>query len=368
MTDTADPNIAPTGSSTAAATPISLWPPSLRRLWLTISEFPLTAFVLLATSMGLLATLRYFGEIGYPIPDVASLLATAGLVAASAMVVALSLAVSLWAPLLILQMGDGTRPRWIDIAWAQIIPATLFLEWAFLAPSWNNLGAPWNWAVVIFTLLVLAVFLLWLDVWERMKATPLRDRFKYAWVFCMCALSAAALAQGVILLIQVTGGASLLTANQRGLVLLVLFYAAVLLISVLSKVKPGTAFFVVLSTVSVLLFAGSVWTAELPKMLATKAGIRINGTAELIVSKETCTRAQMLAKTVAQKHKQEWNGRECAEGGALLRAEVLVHSGGRWLILPRALDEVEMPSAIGRFTAPDAAIELVLPMREKLVP
>ena len=355
-------------SSTAAATPTSLWPLPLRRLWLTISEFPLAAFVLLATSMGLLATLRYFSEIGYPLPDVASLLAAAGLVTAAAIAVALSLAVSLWAPLLMLEMGDGTRPRWSDIAWAQIIPATLFLEWAFLAPSWDDLGAPWNWGIVIFTLFVLAVLILWLNLWERMKATPLRDRFKRAWVFFMCALSAAILAQGVNLMIQATGGASVLTVNQRGFMFLILFYIAVLLISVLSKIKPGTAFLVVLSTVIVLLFAGSVWTAELPKMLATMAGIRVKGTAELIISRETCARVQMLAKTEAQKRKEEWKGRECAEGGTLLRAEAQVHSGGRWVLLPRTLDGVAMPSTIARFTAPEAAIELVLPTQEEPTP
>lgn len=354
--------------SSAPAIPTSLWPLSLRRLWLTISEFPLTAFVLLATCMGILATLRYFGAIEYPLPDVGSLLTAAGFVTAVAIVVALSLAGSLWAPLLILRMGEGIRPKWSDIAWAQIIPATLFLEWAFLAPSWDDVGAPWNLGIVVITLLVLAVLILWLNLWNRIKATPMRERLKYAWVFFMCALSAAILSQGVSLLIQATGGTSVLTENQRVVVFLSLFYVVVLLISRLSKVGPGTAFIAVLSIVIVLLFAGSVWSAELPKMLATVAGIRIKGPSELIISKETCVHVQMIAKAQALKQKTEWKGRDCADGGALLRANVQVHSAGRWLLQPHAMDDVAMPPAMGRITAPEAAVELVLPTQDSRRP
>lgn len=365
MKNVSGPRTATIDSAAASGTPTSLWPLPLRRLWVTISELPLAALVLLATSMGLLATLRYFREIAYPLPDVGSLLAAAGLVTAAAIAVALSLAVTLWAPLLMLQMGEGIRPRWSDIAWAQIIPATLFLEWAFLAPSWDDVGAPWNWGIVIVTLIVLTVLATRLRLWSRIKATPLRERFKHGWVFLMCALSAAVLAQGVDLLIQATGGASVLTPNQRGFMFLILFYIAVLLISGLSKVKPGTAFIAVLSTVIVLLFAGSVWTAELPKMLATMAGIRIKGVSDLIVSKETCARVQMVAKAQALKLKTDWRGKECAESGALMRADVQVHSGGRWLLQPRVMDDVEMPVAMGRVTAPEAAVELALPAQEQ---
>jgi len=351
--------------SIASAAPSSHWPLSLKRLWLTISEFPFAAFVFLTTSLGLLATLRYFGEIAYPLPDVGSLLAVSGLVTAAAMAVALILAVSLWAPLLILQAVDGVRPRWSHIAWAQIIPATLFLEWAFLAANWDELGAPWNWGIVAYTLIVLAILALWLRLWDRITNKPVHERIKHVWVFFMCILSAAILAQGANLLMQITGGASVPGADQRAFMFLGLFYLAMLLISVLSKIKPGTAFVAVLSAVIVLLVAGSVWTAELPKVLATVAGIRIKSVSDLIISKETCARVQLVAKAQALKLTADWEGKECAVGGALLRAEVQVHSGGRWLLQPLAMDGVDMPVAMGRFTAMDAAVDLVLPTQEK---
>jgi len=321
--------------------------------------------------MGFLTMLRYFAEIAYPLPDAGALLTVAGFITATAIVVALSLSLSLSAPLLILQMGDGIRPRWTDIAWAQIIPSLVFFLYAFLAPSWDSLGTPWNWGVVVYASFVLIVLALGLKLFERTKNTPPSQRFKYLWLFCMCALSTAALAGGVNQLIQAMGGASILTPNQRGFTFLALYYVAVVLISSLSKVKPRTAFAATLSTVIALLFVGSIGTAELPKMLATIAGIRIKGPVDLLISKETCARVQMLAKAEVQernkkekKDQDEWKGRECAEGGALLRADVQVHSGGRWLLMPHTLDEVELPSTIGRFTAPDAAVELVLPTQE----
>ena len=260
-----------------------------------------------------------------------------------------------------LQMNEGIRPRWNDIAWAQIIASALFWSGIFLAPSWHDLGAPWNWGIVVFVAIVLAVLVSWLDLWGRAMATASRERTKYTWVFFLCAVGSVMLIPGVDLLIRMMGGASVLTANQRGFTFLVLHCVVILLISVLSKIKSGKSFMVVLTVVVIALFVGSVGTAELPKVLATIAGIRIKDTADLIISKETCARAQMLAKAGAQERKEEWKGRECVESGALLRADVQVHSGGRWLLLPRTLDGVEMPGTMVRFTAPEAAVELVLP-------
>ena len=177
----------------------------------------------------------------------------------------------------------------------------------------------------------------------------------------MCGLSASILAQGVDYLIQATGGASTLTVNQRGFAFLALFYLAIFLISNLSRFKPSTAFGTILSIVATLLLASSVWTAEFPKILATAAGIRIKGTSELIISKETCAHVQMVAMMQALKNRADWKSNECAESGVLLLADVQVHSGGRWLLQPRAMDGVEMPIYMGRITASEAAVELILP-------
>ncbi|KQU86731.1 hypothetical protein ASC78_03950 [Variovorax sp. Root318D1] len=293
--------------------------------------------------------------------DIGALLTAAGLVTATAVAVAVSLATSLWTPLLMLQMNEGIRPRWSDIAWAQIIAAALLWGGIFLALSWHELGALWTLGIVVFAAIALAALVVWLDLWGRTKATPPRERMNYARVFFLCVVGSVMLIPTVDLLIRLTGGASVLTADQRGFTFLALHFVVILLISGLSKIKPSSSFMVILTVVIVALFAGSIGTAQLPKMLATSAGIRLKDTADLIISKETCARAQMLAKAEAQERKEDWKGRECVESGALLRAEVQVHSGGRWLLLARTLDGVEMPSTMTRFTAPDAAIELVLP-------
>jgi hypothetical protein len=336
-----------------------------RRLWLTIAELPLGNLALFASVLGLLATLRYFGEIAYPLPDVGALLAAAGLITAAAVAMAVSLATSLWTPLLMLEMNEGIRPRWNDIAWAQLIASALFWSGIFVSSSWHELGALWIWGIVVVAAIVLTVLVVWLDLWGRTKATPSRERIKYVWVFFLCAVGSVILIPGVDLLIRVTGGASVLDANQRGFTFLGLHCAVILLIAGLSRIKSGTSFMAILTIVVIALFAGSIGTAELPKALATIAGIRIKDPVDLIISRETCARAQMLAKAEAQKRNEEWKGRECVESGALLRAEVQVHSGGRWLLLPQTLDGVEMPGTMVRFTAPDAAVELVLPAQKK---
>jgi hypothetical protein len=348
----------------ASAAPVSHWPIQLRRLCSTISEFPLTAVVLLATSMGLITTLRYFAEIAYPLPDVGSLLTISGLITAGAIIFSLGLAVCLWMPLLLPQMG-GIRLQWSDIAWAQGTLMVLVIESVFLRVYWKDLGSLWIFFIVVSTLIVLILLALRLKLWDRIKGTSKRERCTYGWVLIMCSLSVPIQGQAVNLLIEAMGGSSVLTTNERAFIFVGLLVLTTLVISLLSKVKPRAAFIAVLSVVVVLLFVGSVMTAALPKVLVTVVGIRIKGVSDLIISKETCARVQMVAKAQALKLGSDWGGKECAEHGAFLSADVQVHSGGRWLLRPRTIDDVEMPAAMARITAPDTAVELVLPTGEQ---
>ncbi|MDM0089126.1 MULTISPECIES: hypothetical protein [unclassified Variovorax] len=347
---------------------ISFWPQPLRNFWLTASELPLTALVLLATSTGLLSTLRYFNNIDYPLPDISSLLTSAGLITAMAILLAMSFAVLLWMPMAIPQICFGVRLPWYAIALVQIGPTTFFVGWSFFVSDWTNLETPLKWSILVIALVVLLGPML-LIPWARAKATSWRERVSYGGAFLLLsALSVLWLAGGLNLLIQVVTGTSLFTTSDRAVMFLGIFSVATLFISGLSALNLRKAFAIVLLGVIALLFTGSMWSAELPKILATVVGIRIKGTSELIVSKETCVRIQKIASAQAMKQNTEWKGPECVESGAFLRAHVQVHSAGRWLLQPYAMDGIDMPTATRRLTAQEAAVELVLPSQDNPEP
>ncbi len=97
-------------------------------------------------------------------------------------------------------------------------------------------------------------------------------------------------------------------------------------------------------------------------LLATGVGVKLPGVSTISVSKETCTRIAQLTQ-MPPPHLDTRTIPACSETVNLVRADVQMRWGGRWLLLMKSINGEDISLDAPRVVIPDEGTHLVLPAK-----
>ncbi|GHC88138.1 hypothetical protein GCM10007320_35020 [Pseudorhodoferax aquiterrae] len=120
-------------------------------------------------------------------------------------------------------------------------------------------------------------------------------------------------------------------------------------------------FFAVVAAVVFLVAAG--WRA-VPALLAERVGIRLAGTATLMVPPSTC-RLVVSALAAGKPKPDDQLMLSCEVPASVLQAKVQLRWAGRMLLVVERINGVDVPRDAARMTIPDAETQLVLPATKR---
>lgn len=340
----------------SAASPKSLWWPSLRNVFLSLNEIPLTALTAFSAVLGMGILLRYFELIGFT-PDVGTLVGLSVSAALAMLLFLLVILLSLQAPVVLIRVYGLPLLSPRETFSAQIVVFSMMAVWV----GWSQ--PPASGYLILSFLIVFAIALCVL-------MSSLGLRLENAGT---ASLSAAVIGFGSFfiayaLLALIVMGA--VDSNLPEWKVWSGLLGALFVVSFVNGLSAHkTASWKVGAIICTALVLASLFFISrngfVPTTVATLVGLRLKGEVNLRVGKSSCltimSAVNLSARDAAVARLEEDAKESCREFGNRVAAEVDLRWSNRWLLTIKTINGMTIDPKAPRITIPDLGTELVLP-------
>lgn len=316
-----------------------------------IGQFPFKGAAISAFVVGCAMLYAYLMSIGYMPSDLLSLFGLATLTSVWLLLLWVLVTAAMFGTVFMLSANDVKAPTPQALFFGQLSGTLLCLWWLFKSSS-----AAYPLGVVAGVFVVLLIRFLWIE-------RPRRSFFWFSVTILALLLGGAFIPGGVLILIYASGISESPPVSWYdwrflvGLVLLFILFA-VNTAAARSKVPPPMFWVLGGWSVAVLFIGMTGW--YVPAVLAERVGVRLPGVVTLTVPKNTCTLIYSVTEASSQ-HTITGPVPGCTEGINFIRAQVQMRWGGRWLLVVKSVNGMNVRDDAPRVTIPDDGTQLVLP-------
>lgn len=347
-------SVPPAGASHASAGDVLM--NDARRVWGRISQFPIKSATVVSFLVGCVLIYLYLMRIEYVPSDLLGLFGLATLVSVWLLLLWVFVTVPMFGTVFA-AMSYEIRPRG---SWATL-SGQVGGAWLFIWGATTKL--PYAHYVGLAGAMALGFMLVML--WRDRPHPSIGTLFL---TVVALTLGGSLIPMGVFILVWASGIAESKPetwADWRllcGLAVLFLLLVANTA-AVVRNIKP-VVFWSLASVVVAALFVGFAGWWYVPAVLAERAGMKLPSVSTMTVSKETCVRL-MAATEMQQSHGEAGPVPQCSELVNFVRAEVQLRWGGRWLLVVRSINGMQISADAPRVTIPDDGTQLVIPGKKR---